>query len=209
MMRALLAVALAAGSAFGMQEQNANQEPVYVFGTSVVIPSGLQGTIYYISHSEKKLLDFDKGKPRGTIYASSLNIPPQDYKLGFPGISNRLEWFAIDYRGKFWVENAGDYRFELTADDGAMLYVDGQLVIDNSGLHPPVTLNGKAGLRQGTHTIRVTYFQGIKYQVALVLKIARPGEEYRVFNTNEFRPPATFTGPGDTNPEATGAQSAK
>ena len=201
MMRVLLALALAAGFTFGMQEPDANQEPVYVFGTSVVIPSGLQGTIYYISHSEKHLLDFDKGKPRGTIYATSLNIPPQDYKLGFPGISDRLEWFAIDYRGKFWVEDAGDYKFEMMADDGAMLYVDGQLVIDNSGLHPPVTLHGTARLREGTHMIRVTYFQGIKYQVALVLKIARPGEEYRVFNTNDFKPPATYTGPGDTNPE--------
>jgi hypothetical protein len=198
MMRVLLTLALAAGFAFGMQEPDANQEPVYVFGTSVVIPTGLQGTIYYISHSEKKLLDFDKGKPRGTIYTTSLNIPPQDYKLGFPGISDRREWFAIDYRGKFWVEDAGDYRFELMADDGAMLYVDGQLVIDNSGLHPPVTLHGAAGLREGTHTIRVAYFQGIKYQVALVLKIARPGREYQVFNTDDFKPPATFTGPGDT-----------
>ncbi|HEY4088687.1 MAG TPA: PA14 domain-containing protein [Bryobacteraceae bacterium] len=202
MMRVLLALAVAAGFAFGMQEPDANQEPVYVFGTSVVIPSGLQGTIYYISHSEKNLLDFDKGKPRGTIYTTSLNIPPQDYKLGFSGISDRLEWFAIDYRGKFWVEDAGDYRFELMADDGAMLYVDGQLVIDNSGLHPPVTLHGKMGLREGTHMIRVSYFQGLKYQVALVLKIARPGEEYSVFNTNDFKPPATFTGPQDTHPDA-------
>jgi hypothetical protein len=71
-------------------------------------------------------------------------------------------------------------------------------VVDNSGLHPPVTLHGTAGLREGTHMIRVTYFQGIKYQVALVLKIARPGEEYRVFDTNDFKPPATYTGPGDT-----------
>jgi hypothetical protein len=197
MRRVLLTLALAAGFAFGMQAPDANQEPVYVFGTSVVIPSGLQGTIYYISHSEKRLFDFEKGKPRGTLYTTSLNIPPQDYKLGFPGISDRKEWFAIDYRGKFWVENAGDYRFELTADDGAMLYVDGQLVIDDSGLHPPVTLNGTAGLREGAHMIRVKYFQGIKYRVALVLKIARPGEEYRVFDTNDFKPPATFTGPGD------------
>ena len=202
MMRVLLALALAAGFTFGMQEPAADQQPVYVFGTSVVIPSGLQGTIYYISHSAKNLLDFDKGKPRGTIYTTSLNIPPQDYKLGFPGISDRLEWFAIDYRGKFWVEDPGDYWFELMADDGAMRYVDGQLVIDNSGLHPPVTLHGKVGLREGTHMIRVSYFQGLKYQVALVLKVARPGEEYTVFNTSDFKPPATFTGPQDTNPDA-------
>jgi hypothetical protein len=196
MKRILLSLALLAGFASGMQEPQ-QQEPVYVFGTSVVIPTGLQGVIYYISHSAQRLADFDKGKPRGTIYTTSLNIPPQDYKAGFPGISDRREWFAIDYRGKFWIGKAGDYRFELMADDGAMLYVDGQLVIDNSGLHPPVTLHGTAGLREGIHMIRVTYFQGIKYQVALVLKIAKPEEDYRIFNTDEFKPPATWSGPDD------------
>ncbi|HVW08158.1 MAG TPA: PA14 domain-containing protein [Bryobacteraceae bacterium] len=199
MRRVLLLLGLLVGTAWAMQEpQQQDQEPVYVFGTSVVIPAGLQGAIYYISHSAPTIEDLEKKKPRGTIYTSSLNIPPQDYKLGFPGISKRLEWFAIDYRGKFWIQKAGDYKFELTADDGAMLYVDGQLVVDNSGLHPPVTLHGAAGLREGIHTIRVVYFQGIKYQVALVLKIAPPGQEYRIFSTNEFKPPATWTGPDDT-----------
>ena len=169
------------------------QDPVYVFGTTVVIPSGLQGVIYYISHSAKNLTELDKEKPRGTIYTTSLNIPPQDYKLGFPGITKRLEWFAIDYTGKFWIGKPGEYQWELTSDDGAMLYVDGQLVIDNGGLHPAVTLHGKTQLSGGTHTIRVPYFQGIKYHVALVLKVAGPGQDFRVFSTEEFKPPADPT----------------
>ncbi len=178
--------------------QESEPEPVYVFGTTVVIPSGLQGVIYYI-HSEKKLAELKKEKPRGTIYTSSLNVPPQDYKLGFPGISNRLEWFAIEYTGKFWIGKPGEYRFELTSDDGSMLYVDDKLVIDNGGLHVPVTVAGKVQLAGGIHSIRVPYFQGLKYHVALVLKIAGPGEELRVFSTEEFKPPAdpeTWAFPG-------------
>jgi hypothetical protein len=165
-------------------------EPVYVFGTTVVIPSGLKGVIYFISHSPNKLADLHKEKPRGTIYTSSLNIPPQDYQLGFPGIEKRLEWFAIDYTGKFWIGKPGEYRFELTSDDGSMLYIDDQLVIDNGGLHAPLTLAGRIQLSGGIHNIRVAYFQGIKYHVALVLKIAGPSEEFRVFSTEEFKPPA-------------------
>jgi hypothetical protein len=165
-------------------------EPVYVFGTTVVIPSGLKGVIYYISHSPKKLLDLEKEKPRGTIYTSSLNIPPQDYLLGFPGIAKRLEWFAIDYTGRFWIDKPGEYRWELTSDDGSMLFIDNQLVIDNGGLHPPVTMTGKIQLDGGIHSIRVPYFQGIRYRVALVLKIAGPGQDFRIFSTEEFKPPA-------------------
>jgi hypothetical protein len=171
-------------------DQTQEQEPVYVFGTTVVIPSGLKGVIYFISHSAKNLTELEKEKPRGTIYASSLNIPEQDYKLGFPGITNRLEWFAIDYSGKFWINKPGEYRWELTADDGAMLYIDDNLVIDNGGLHPAVTLRGTTQLSGGIHNIRVPYFQGLKYRVALVLKVAPPGEKFRVFSTEEFKPPA-------------------
>ncbi len=172
------------------QTDQTTQEPVYVFGTTVVIPSGLKGVIYYISHSAKNLTELQKDKPRGAIYTSSLNVPPQDYKLGFPGITKRLEWFAIDYTGKFWIGKPGDYRWELTSDDGSMLYVDGNLVIDNGGLHVPVTLTGTTHLAGGIHSIRVPYFQGLKFRVALVLKIAPPGEDFRVFSTEEFKPPA-------------------
>lgn len=186
MRRALLPLAfcLALGAAVAQ-----DAEPVYVFGTTVVIPSGLKGTIYFISHSAKKLTELEKEKPRGTIYTSSLNVPPQDYQVGFPGIPKRLEWFAIDYRGRFWIEQPGEYRFELTSDDGSMLFIDDRQVIDNGGLHLPVPVTGKVQLSAGIHTIRVPYFQGPKFAVALVLKVAGPGQPFRIFSTDEFKPP--------------------
>jgi hypothetical protein len=64
------------------------------------------------------------------------------------------------------------------------------LVIDNGGLHAAIAMNGTTQLSGGIHTIRVSYFQGIKYHVALVLKIAGPSQELRVFSTEEFKPPA-------------------
>jgi hypothetical protein len=172
--------------------QDQEQEPIYAFGTTVVIPSGLKGVIYFI-HAARKLADLEKEKPRGTIYTSSLNVPAQDYQLGFPGISKRLEWFAIDYRGRFWIGKPGEYRWELTSDDGSMLFVDDKLVIDNGGVHAPVTLTGTTELSGGIHSIRVPYFQGPKFHVALVLKIAGPAQAFRVFSTDEFKPPSDPT----------------
>jgi PA14 domain len=186
----LLAVTLLIVRVPCIAQQPQEQDPVYVFGTTVVIPSGLQGTIYYISHSAKSLTELKKFKPRGTIYTSSLNVPTQDYMLGFPGISKRLEWFAIDYSGKFWIGTPGEYRWELTSDDGSMLYIDDKLLIDNGGMHAAIALSGTTQLSGGIHTIRVPYFQGIKYRVALILKIAGPGQDLRVFSTEEFKPPA-------------------
>jgi hypothetical protein len=36
----------------------------------------------------------------------------------------------------------------------------------------------------------VQYFQGPRLQVALVLEIAGPNEELKLFSTDEFKPPA-------------------
>jgi len=155
----------------------------------VVIPSALRGRIYNIRHGTKKLPNFRRMKPVGTIYTTSLNIPPQDFQQGFPGVTERFEWFAIDYTGRFWVDQEGDYGFSLNSDDGANLYIDQELVVDNDGQHPPRERVGAAHLSRGVHEIRVSYFQGPRFHVALVLKMARPGEALRIFNTDEMKPP--------------------
>lgn len=145
--------------------------------------------IYRISSHTKKLPHLEKLKPVGTIYTTALNVPTQDFKIGFPGVTKRNEWFAIDYTGKFWISRAGMYRFSLLSDDGAKLYIDDQLIIDNDGQHPPEVREGSLQLSRGIHRVRVPYFQGPRFQVALVLEVAGPGEDYRVFSTDEFKPP--------------------
>jgi hypothetical protein len=70
------------------------------------------------------------------------------------------------------------------------LYIDDQMAVDNDGIHPADTKYGTADLAGGIHKIRVQYFQGPRLQVALVLQIAPPEEELRVFSTDEFKPPA-------------------
>jgi len=168
----------------------AQDAPVPTFGTTVVIPSGLRGEIYYIRHNTKMLPRFEKMKPVGIIYTTALNVPSRSFSQGFPGVTDRFEWFAIDYTGRFWIQKPGVYEFGLTSDDGAKLYIDGRELIDNDGQHEPVTLQGRINLSGGIHRMRVSYFQGPRYMVALVLKVAGPDdEELRVFSTDEFKPP--------------------
>ncbi len=184
----LLCLVVLAGIGAAAQESPPDSS-IPTFGTTVVLSSGLQGEIYFIRRNSGKFPKLKNRKPVGTIYTTQLNVPPRDFKEGFPGITNRYEWFAIDYTGKFWIEEAGVYRFSLMADDGAKLYIDDKLVIDNGGVHPVATVAGSVKLAAGLHWIRVPYFQGPRYQVALVLKVARPGEDdYKVFNTNDFKP---------------------
>ena len=159
------------------------------FGTTVIVSGGLQGNIYEIRPSTNFLPKF-RGKPLGQIYTTELNVPPRDFTEGFPGVTDRFEWFAIDYKGRFWIEQAGVYRFELSSDDGSKLRIDDHVVIDNDGIHPVVVRNGSIQLKRGVHRIRVSYFQGPRFHVALILRVAAPGEPFRIFNTNDFKPPA-------------------
>jgi hypothetical protein len=189
---ACLAALAAFSAALGAQD-----EPVPTFGITVVIPSGLHGDVYFIGPNSTRLPDFQKLKSLGTIYTTALNIPPQDFKQGFPGMPKRFEWFAIDYTGKFWIDNPGLYGFSLTSDDGSRLYIDDREIIDNDGIHPPEERTGSVVLTGGIHRIRVSYFQGPRFQVALVLRVAPPLGPLRVFSTDEFKPP-TQVGPVDT-----------
>ena len=172
-----------------------NPEPVIegggaaTFGTTVVVPGGLRGEIYNLPDPSYRLPNFEKLKPVGVIYTAELDVPPRDFAEGFPGVTDRIEWFAIDYKGRFWVDQPGSYRFFLKSDDGSKLFIDDKLVIDNDGTHAPEIVFGGAKLSFGIHTIRVSYFQGPRYALALILAVARPGGPWRVFNTNEFKPP--------------------
>jgi hypothetical protein len=168
----------------------AGQEQPVSFGTTVVVPGGFEGVVYHISRNSKAIPDLRRIKPQGKIYVSTLNIPLRDFTEGFPGVTKRQEWFAIEYTGRFWIEKPGPYRFALTSDDGSRLYIDDHTVVDNDGIHPAVTKSGSVELSGGIHTMRVQYFQGPRLQVALVLEIAGADEELRVFSTDEFKPPA-------------------
>lgn len=167
----------------------AGQDAPPTFGTTVVIPSGLAGRVYLIDKGTLQLPDFRTLPSIGTIYTNSLAVTSRDFRQGFPGITRRFEWFAIDYEGRFWIEQLGLYRFRLTSDDGANLYVDEQLIADNDGQHVPQTRNASLKLSVGIHHIRIAYFQGPRFHVALVLEVAPPGQPFRIFNTEDFKPP--------------------
>src|SRR6267154_5123075 len=134
-MRRMAAAALLAALRFG-STQEVEPHPITTFGTTVVVPFGLRGDIYFLKEGTDRLPNSDKMEPVGTIYTSALNIPPRNFHEGFPGVTKRSEWFAINYTGRFWIENPGRYGFGLISDDGSRLYIDDKQLLDNDGLHP-------------------------------------------------------------------------
>jgi hypothetical protein len=165
-------------------------EGVAKFGTTVVGSGWFRGDIYHLHHWATRLPDFSKMKPVGSIYTPVLNVTPHNFSAGFPGVTNRYEFFGINYTARIWIQEAGIYTFWLLSDDGADLYVDDRLVVDNDGQHVPIEKQGGLQLASGVHYLRVPYFQGPKYLVALVLKVQGPKDSSpHILNTEDFKPP--------------------
>jgi hypothetical protein len=190
-MRARLYLFLLAAVISTAQEAKPPDEPTYSFGITAVGSSGFKGDVYLLKEGTDFLPNFKKLKPIGSVYTPVLFIPTRNFREGFPGVTDRFEWFAIDYNARFWVSTPGKYGFALTSDDGSKLYIDGKTIIDNDGTHPPTRVTGTVKLKEGVHRIRVSYYQGPGFQVALILAVSRPGRDgWFIFDTNRFRPPA-------------------
>jgi hypothetical protein len=116
-----------------------------------------------------------------TVYTDTLDIPERHFYDGFPGVTDRSDWFLIDYTGAFTVSDGGSYEFRLHSDDGSYLYIDDHLVIDNDGKHPPLSRYGTITLEVGEHRIKVRYAQTTD-RMALQLFVRTPNmRDERIF----------------------------
>jgi hypothetical protein len=175
-------------------------EGSFKIGVTVVSSAWLKGDIYLLNRNTSSLPKFKKLQSIGSLYTPVLNLPVRDFIDGFPGITDRFEWFAIDDKGRFWISNPGRYRFRLESDDGAILSIDEETIINSDGIHSLARKTGTADLTDGIHDIRISYFQGPRYQIALILEISEPGENtFHIFNIERFQPPADRIEDGSLN----------
>ena len=87
----LIAALLFAATLSAQKAEQPGQEndPVFTFGTTSVIPSGLRGAVYAIKEGTSYLPEFDRLKPLGYLYTNRLNIPTRQFSAGFPGITGQ------------------------------------------------------------------------------------------------------------------------
>jgi hypothetical protein len=67
--------------------------------------------------------------------------------------------YAARFRGYLQVPSAGLYILRLRSCDGSRLYLDGQLAVDNDGVHGAWTRDSLGALAAGTHELRIEYFK--------------------------------------------------
>jgi len=81
------------------------------------------------------------------------------YEIGLHQVHPRENYFGIVFKGQIQIKEPGEYTFYTESDDGSRLYIDGEMIVDNDGLHGMEEEAGKVSLTKGLHDFAVDYFE--------------------------------------------------
>ena len=101
-------------------------------------------------------------------------------------VAGPKEHTAHRFSGFLSIDEQDLYRFALTSDDGSKLWIDGQLVVDNDGLHGPKQKLGSIALAKGLHSFELIGFNATG-GTQLDLKWARLGAAFAAIAAANLR----------------------
>lgn len=86
------------------------------------------------------------------------------------------------------IEEAGEYAFMLTSDDGSRLMLNGEVLIDHDGLHGAISKTSvRVFLEQGAHPLRVDHFEAGGASVLKLEWIGPNDLDYSVITNKHLR----------------------
>lgn len=89
-----------------------------------------------------------------------------DWHDGSPGPGLGRDAFSVRWTRDYQFAYSGTYTFIATTDDGVRVWVDNNLVIDKWQRQPATTYTATLFLSQGTHRLRVEYYEDSGLAVA-------------------------------------------
>ncbi|MEQ9306099.1 MAG: PA14 domain-containing protein, partial [Marinoscillum sp.] len=132
------------------QGAEATNKVKVVVNEAPVVDEGEPRLYYaYYQGDWSKLPDFEKltAVKKGTLSNFNLNL------------RNRNEQFGFAFEGYIDIKTKGTYKFYTASDDGSALYINGQRIVNNDGLHGKKEQSGHITLTKGKHLIQVMYFE--------------------------------------------------
>ncbi len=140
-----------------MSKESVPENLDYVYGQKDIVENellpGLIGTVYKDGTPLEKLADIKTdSKPIFVglipqVHADAGDLETLDHDFG------------IILEGYLNIPADANYTFRLLSDDGSRLNINGQVVIDNDGLHGASPKDGAIALAKGYHKLKVEYFE--------------------------------------------------
>ena len=126
---------------------------------------------YYALDDPDQLPDFSTLSPYASGVMPDLNIA--DGFGPFAGSGTSTDVGAV-FESAILIPETGLYVLSIDSDDGSKLYLGGDLVIDNDGVHTMQEQSVGLGLEAGFHRVGVEYFQFLSRR-GLIVRIEGPG----------------------------------
>lgn len=105
----------------------------------------------YFEPGFTKLADLEKAsQPKATGVADAPSLK----------VALKKGSFGLRFRGVITIPRDGEYTFYTDSDDGSRLLINERRIVDNDGVHPPQSREGKVTLKAGEHAFGVDYFDG-------------------------------------------------
>ncbi|MCG7522173.1 PA14 domain-containing protein [Ruegeria sp. Ofav3-42] len=142
----------------------------------ITFSSGFHAKFFEVDHRLSKLDDIDwNAESAHQEVTSDVNFS-NGHESFWEGGSK--DTFGVQITGNVEVEEGGTFTFFLGADDGAILVINGEPVVENDGVHGFRTRSGKIELEPGTHSIEIRYFENYG-RAGLKLEWEGPGLDGR------------------------------
>lgn len=129
------------------------------------VPEPDSTTVFFKSTDAKNLkqgikFEYYEGDVQSVQDISSLELKKSGV---LPNISLKPaqaeDYFAFKFKGWINIAEKEYYRFHLTSDDGAVLWIDGQKIIDNDDSHSAQRKEVVVPLEAGFHRLKIEYFE--------------------------------------------------
>jgi hypothetical protein len=160
-------------------------------GRMVVRQSIVTSEPFYIDVLNKGLIAYLYKMPPGQSLSRLPDIEPltcwkvrrdrqinfenaNDFDLPFPA-----ETFVVDWYGALIVEEEGEYTFTTRSDDGVIVWLNGQEIINDDSLHYQRPMDSEPiRLVPGVYPLRVQFFENFVHEVCVLYwRMSRNGEE--------------------------------
>ncbi|MCA9062141.1 MAG: HEAT repeat domain-containing protein [Planctomycetaceae bacterium] len=119
-------------------------------GAASLMRPGISVEYFFPSASDVAMETLDGMKPKAQAV-----VPRIEFEV--PVLQQR-DQFALRFSGLIRIDKPGDYTFFVNSDDGSRIYLNGDLLVNNDGLHGMVEKGGRVNLQAGLHSLVVTYF---------------------------------------------------
>jgi hypothetical protein len=117
---------------------------------------GLSRSIWYDLEIVDKIPNLYKKGPNTIDVVPNIDYPSSGGKLS--GMTEKND-FVMRFSGALNIKQGGEYKFELTSDDGSNLYINGKKVIGHDGLHGMDPKKGTVSLNEGPQALKVEHFE--------------------------------------------------